>query len=443
MNPPQRGPARSGHRGCVEGSGERRPRSPQGWVPVLGALNLDVATAAFTPRCSFCARCSLQSPARVAAMRASTRCRSASVTPSACTTRAAAATTPPSAKPKVPAPPPPPAPATGLGGLRVPNSVPGHQHRLLSAHPRVRRGMAGLGFGTGVLLCRVFSAPSLVPRGWEHPNPVWGHLGLPGTDLSPPAVTRGDVFALPEDDYLDYDLPIDTGTEPPTRPAAPTGAPTEPPTPLPTVPEDEWGTEEPLLETERPVLELPTTSDGVTDEDETEELCSRKPFNAFTDLKNGSLYAFRGTPRPFSRHVLPSWHPTSHLPPPLSLQGSISTSWTRAACAPATPNSSAMFGASRAPSTQPSRASTARARPTSSRWVPKSPWLSPEHLCPGTPHRFAHPPDPITPPGQPVLALRRWGPGSRVPAQHLGWLRRHPQQHRRRLRPPGAQLPWQ
>ncbi|XP_040388926.1 vitronectin [Cygnus olor] len=112
-------------------------------------------------------------------------------------------------------------------------------------------------------------------------------------------VTRGDVFALPEDDYLDYNLPIDTGTVPPTGAAAPTRAPTEPPTFLPTVSEDEFGTEEPLLETEEPVQELPTTnpSDGITDqgpEDETEELCSRKPFNAFTDLKNGSLYAFRG-----------------------------------------------------------------------------------------------------------------------------------------------------
>lgn len=142
------------------GSGERRPRSPRGWVSMLGPLNLDVTTFAFTPRCSFRARCPLQSPARVAAMRASTRCRSASATRSACTTRAAAATTPPSAKPKVPAPPPPHVPATGLG---VPGSVPGHQLWPCSAHTRVRGGMAGLGFSAGVLLRRVFSASSSVP----------------------------------------------------------------------------------------------------------------------------------------------------------------------------------------------------------------------------------------------------------------------------------------
>ncbi|KFW10762.1 Vitronectin, partial [Fulmarus glacialis] len=41
------------------------------------------------------------------------------------------------------------------------------------------------------------------------------------------------------------------------------------------------------------VEEVPsTTSDGFVEEPE--ELCSRKPFDAFTDLKNGSLYAFRG-----------------------------------------------------------------------------------------------------------------------------------------------------
>ncbi|NXK49376.1 VTNC protein, partial [Chauna torquata] len=118
-------------------------------------------------------------------------------------------------------------------------------------------------------------------------------------------VTRGDVFALPEDDYLDYNLAVDTGTVAPTEEAAPTEeeAPTETPGELPvSLPptlETELGTEETLLETEVPVQELPTTttSDGTRDqgpEDETEELCSRKPFNAFTDLKNGSIYAFRG-----------------------------------------------------------------------------------------------------------------------------------------------------
>ncbi|XP_010180351.1 PREDICTED: vitronectin [Mesitornis unicolor] len=75
------------------------------------------------------------------------------------------------------------------------------------------------------------------------------------TTLLPPAVTRGDVFALPEDDYLDYNFTVDFGTEVPSP-----------------------------------------TAGGFWDtvDDAPEELCSRKPFNAFTDLKNGSLYAFRG-----------------------------------------------------------------------------------------------------------------------------------------------------
>uniref|UniRef100_A0A8D0FNY8 SMB domain-containing protein n=1 Tax=Strix occidentalis caurina TaxID=311401 RepID=A0A8D0FNY8_STROC len=89
---------------------------------------------------------------------------------------------------------------------------------------------------------------------WEQaapaPRPRGRCPGLPRTNLLPPAVTRGDVFALPEDEYLDYNL---------------------------TVPS--------------------TTPDGFGEQDtvkEPEELCSRKPFDAFTDLKNGSLYAFRG-----------------------------------------------------------------------------------------------------------------------------------------------------
>lgn len=115
-------------------------------------------------------------------------------------------------------------------------------------------------------------------------------------------VTRGDVFALPEDDYLDYDLSIDTGTVGPTEAPAPTEHPTEPHTsPSPTRVID-TATEETPEEPEVPTLH-PTTTTTTTTSDETrnpslddepEELCSRKPFNAFTDLKNGSIYAFRG-----------------------------------------------------------------------------------------------------------------------------------------------------
>ncbi|KAF1609972.1 Vitronectin, partial [Eudyptes chrysolophus] len=107
-------------------------------------------------------------------------------------------------------------------------------------------------------------------------------------------VTRGDVFALPEDDYLDYSFTVDFSTAEGTG-AAPTELPTSL---LPVQPtwESKPGPEETL--TEVPVEEVPsTTPDGFGTQDpmeEPEELCSRKPFDAFTDLKNGSLYAFRG-----------------------------------------------------------------------------------------------------------------------------------------------------
>ncbi|NWH80997.1 VTNC protein, partial [Piaya cayana] len=99
-------------------------------------------------------------------------------------------------------------------------------------------------------------------------------------------VTRGDVFALPEDDYVDYNFTIDFATVADT--AEP---PTEVPTSLfPEQPPPETDPEE--APTEAPMEELPgTTQDGL---EEPEELCSGKPFDAFTDLKNGSLYAFRG-----------------------------------------------------------------------------------------------------------------------------------------------------
>ncbi|KAM6242421.1 vitronectin [Porphyrio hochstetteri] len=106
-------------------------------------------------------------------------------------------------------------------------------------------------------------------------------------------VTRGDVFALPEDDYLDYNLTVDFVTVQNTE-AAPTTLTT---LPLPTQPtlQTKPVPEETL--TEVPTEEVPnTTPDGTGERpvDEPEELCSRKPFDAFTDLKNGSVYAFRG-----------------------------------------------------------------------------------------------------------------------------------------------------
>lgn len=113
-----------------------------------------------------------------------------------------------------------------------------------------------------------------------------------GTNLLPPAVTRGDVFALPEDDYLDYNLTVDFVTD-----EVPVADPTE----LPTAPVLVETTPESKPNPEETLPELPgTTPDG---SEEPEELCSGKPFDAFTDLKNGSLYAFRGTLGTLPRHV--------------------------------------------------------------------------------------------------------------------------------------------
>ncbi|NXT00164.1 VTNC protein, partial [Jacana jacana] len=107
-------------------------------------------------------------------------------------------------------------------------------------------------------------------------------------------VTRGDVFALPEDDYLDYNLTVDFNT-----PEGTEAPPTEHPTILFTVQPTLDATPDPE-ETlpELPVEVVPSTTPDTAGErdpvEEPEELCSGKPFDAFTDLKNGSIYAFRG-----------------------------------------------------------------------------------------------------------------------------------------------------
>lgn len=166
----------------------------------------------------------------------------------------------------------------------------------------------------GVFGSQLTASRSVGPRGsvqiriaWEQaapaPRPHGRRSELLGTNLFPPAVTRGDVFALPEDDYLDYSFTVDFSTVEGTG-AAPTELPTSL---LPAQPtwESKPGPEETL--TEVPVEEVPsTTPDGFGAQDpmeEPEELCSRKPFDAFTDLKNGSLYAFRGTSGTFPRHM--------------------------------------------------------------------------------------------------------------------------------------------
>ncbi|XP_056414710.1 vitronectin isoform X2 [Hyla sarda] len=89
-----------------------------------------------------------------------------------------------------------------------------------------------------------------------------------------PKETRGDVFAIPEDEY-NYDTFNDTSDQ-------------------------DWliqATTSPDEHAESahttPTYVTPTEEPSVT-EDTPEELCSGKPFDAFTNFKNGSVYAFRG-----------------------------------------------------------------------------------------------------------------------------------------------------
>nr|XP_006118079.1 vitronectin [Pelodiscus sinensis] len=97
-----------------------------------------------------------------------------------------------------------------------------------------------------------------------------------------PKVTRGDMFAFPEDDYVDYATNTSwsettetgpTATAPELVSVATTDSVTVPDSDAPLLVPSVLGEQEEVVE---------------------EVLCSGQPFDAFTDLKNGSLYAFRG-----------------------------------------------------------------------------------------------------------------------------------------------------
>ncbi|XP_077021408.1 vitronectin [Tamandua tetradactyla] len=116
-----------------------------------------------------------------------------------------------------------------------------------------------------------------------------------------PQVTRGDVFTLPEDEYGNYDYTGETknasiqaqsvnasgsSSTSPDLQAQPEGNSEQSPiqnpegmSPQPT----QWG---PPVST----ASLQGLSGPLADD----ELCSGKPFDAFTDIKNGSIFAFRG-----------------------------------------------------------------------------------------------------------------------------------------------------
>ncbi|XP_066119351.1 vitronectin [Saccopteryx bilineata] len=117
-----------------------------------------------------------------------------------------------------------------------------------------------------------------------------------------PQVTRGDVFTLPEDEYGAYEYP----EVPPnnTRDHAQTESPdpnsdlqaqtekTPEQAPVLNPEEEAPGREQETVQSEVEILSPESTDQGI--ESSAEELCSGKPFDAFTDLKNGSLFAFRG-----------------------------------------------------------------------------------------------------------------------------------------------------
>uniref|UniRef100_A0A8C5KXG7 Vitronectin n=1 Tax=Jaculus jaculus TaxID=51337 RepID=A0A8C5KXG7_JACJA len=113
-----------------------------------------------------------------------------------------------------------------------------------------------------------------------------------------PQVTRGDVFIMAEDEYGAYDYleePKENATlstQPESSSLSPDLQPhtAETSTVHASSKEPDVGTLGPEDVSQRPG----TTDQGTSESPAKEELCSGKPFDAFTDLKNGSLFAFRG-----------------------------------------------------------------------------------------------------------------------------------------------------
>ncbi|XP_044532198.1 vitronectin isoform X1 [Gracilinanus agilis] len=104
-------------------------------------------------------------------------------------------------------------------------------------------------------------------------------------------VTRGDVFDLPEDEYPFYDPDLGTTTRVTDTSSTTTSSSVQ----VTTQDSFQHMGQEVTQNTDfNPDSILDTTFSVPTITLEEEEVCSGKPFDAFTDLKNGSLFAFRG-----------------------------------------------------------------------------------------------------------------------------------------------------
>ncbi|XP_072495862.1 vitronectin isoform X2 [Notamacropus eugenii] len=105
-------------------------------------------------------------------------------------------------------------------------------------------------------------------------------------EVCKPQVNRGDVFMMPEDEYayVEYDSKVTMKPDAITSASSVQFATTDS---VPTQEADFIVDRDPETTTEISFTE----SEG---EEEQAEVCSGKPFDAFTDLKNGSLFAFRG-----------------------------------------------------------------------------------------------------------------------------------------------------
>ncbi|XP_004433444.1 PREDICTED: vitronectin [Ceratotherium simum simum] len=110
-----------------------------------------------------------------------------------------------------------------------------------------------------------------------------------------PQVTRGDVFTLPEDEYEVQDYNETGDNLQPESPDLQTQAKeTSQQAPVLNHEEEAPGPGQGTSGSEAGTLRPEITDERISESPAEEELCSGKPFDAFTDLKNGSLFAFRG-----------------------------------------------------------------------------------------------------------------------------------------------------